>query len=204
MDALIPAGATSLYGGLNATDLLEPLSGLMDVTVFAPNNAAFRAIGSALANLTTEEISKILSYHVVNGTVGYSSSLQNNTRLNTLSGGQVTVYMGENGTVWVNNARVVTPDLLVANGVVHVIDQVLNPDNETAMPNITATAGAPGFTGATSATEDPFTSGVATATTTIPTGGATATTTTGAGVPMKTAAAGAAALFGAGAAVWNL
>lgn len=96
--------------------------------------------------------------------------------------------------------------MLVSNGVVHVIDNVLNPANSTARPDVTASAQQPAFTGASSATETPFTSGI-TATASAPTGGAGATATSSgpaeAGVPMQTAAVGAAALFGGAAVLAN-
>jgi uncharacterized surface protein with fasciclin (FAS1) repeats len=56
----------------------------------------------------------------VNGTVGYSSLLSNTT-LATLGGGSVTITVA-GGSVFVNSARVVMPNALVAGGVVHVID----------------------------------------------------------------------------------
>jgi uncharacterized surface protein with fasciclin (FAS1) repeats len=68
------------------------------------------------------EITSILTYHVVNGTVGYSSDLKNGTSLMTLEGGNVTITI-MNGTVFVNDAKVVVPNVLVAGGVVHVIDK---------------------------------------------------------------------------------
>ena len=57
----------------------------------------------------------------MNGTVGYSSSLENGTSLQTMGGSNVTIQVIDSN-VFVNGAKVVTPDLLVANGVVHVID----------------------------------------------------------------------------------
>jgi len=65
--------------------------------------------------------------------------------------------------VFVNSAKVIVPDVLVANGVVHVIDSVLNPNNTSAEPNPTTTSAA--FSGASSATDVPFTSGVSQSTT---------------------------------------
>lgn len=79
-----------------------------------------------------------------------------------VSGGSVTITV-ENGTVYVNSARVIVPDVLVANGVVHVIDGVLNPNNTAATPNPSTTSVA--FSGASSATDVPFTSGVVQSTT---------------------------------------
>ena len=46
--------------------------------------------------------------------------------LKTMNGANVTVRI-ENGNIFVNGAKVVTPNVLVGNGVVHVIDKyVLN------------------------------------------------------------------------------
>lgn len=117
------AGLTSLRGALNATELIEPVDTIRNVTIFAPSNEAFQNIGSALGNLSTEQISDILTYHVVNGTVGYSSGLENGTQLATVNGANLTITLQEDGGVFVNNARVITSDVLIANGVVHVIDE---------------------------------------------------------------------------------
>jgi hypothetical protein len=195
---------SSLYGALNATNLLGTVDGLKDVTIFAPNNAAFQRIGSALPNLTTEQITSILTYHVVQGSPGYSSTLANNTKLKTLQGTELTVRI-VNGSVLVNNAKVVTADVLIAGGVVHVIDNVLNPGNATA------TADGVGFAGASSVSNAPYTSGIPSATESVGGGAASATATAasssskaGAAAPMRTGAIGAAALFGAGAMFVNL
>ena len=59
---------------------------------------------------------------VVNGTVGYSSTLVNGTMLTSMSGMNLTITVS-NDSVFVNSAKVITPDVLVANGVVHVVDK---------------------------------------------------------------------------------
>jgi len=117
----VAANLTSATGALMSAGIVETLDDLMDVTVFVPNNEAFTAIGSALPNMTKEQLTSILEYHVVNGTVGYSSMLSNMS-LMTMGGMNVTISMS-NGSVFVNSAKVVTPNVLVANGVVHVIDK---------------------------------------------------------------------------------
>merc|ERR1711881_171662 len=66
-----------------------------------------------------------------------------------------------------NNARVVTPNVLIAGGVVHVIDNVLNPANATAQDDGDDEEGSGAFDGATPGDEAPFTSGVPEPTTTI-------------------------------------
>jgi uncharacterized surface protein with fasciclin (FAS1) repeats len=208
---LLAANLTSLYGALNATKLLSTVDGLKDVTIFAPSNAAFQDIGSALANASAASLASILTYHVVNGTLPYySTGLANGTSYQTVNGANLTVHLGANGSVFVNGAKVVTPNVLIAGGVVHVIDQVLNP-SATAAPAATATAGVVAFSGASSVTNVPFTSGVAAPTSVIGGGAATATsggggaggassTSSKAAAPKMTGVVGAAALFGAGAA----
>lgn len=95
---------------------------LSDVTIFAPTNAAFDAIGSAVGNLSKEQLSSILQYHVIKGTVAYSSLLTDGETVNTLQGEAVKITI-QDGTVFVNSAKVIMPDVLVSNGVVHVIDK---------------------------------------------------------------------------------
>ncbi|KAJ4322800.1 hypothetical protein N0V94_002180 [Neodidymelliopsis sp. IMI 364377] len=203
-DTLTTANLTSLRGALNATNLLEAVDTTPDVTIFAPSSQAIQDIGSALTNLSTEDISNILTYHVVNGTVGYSSGLENGTTLTTLNGQNLTITIGEGGRIFVNNARVTVADVLVANGVVHVIDEVLNPSNATiADPSDEEGEGA--FPGATPVSEVPYTSGQPSATTSIneeatsaAAPGATSSTA-GAPMAMKTGSVGMGALMGAAA-----
>jgi uncharacterized surface protein with fasciclin (FAS1) repeats len=216
-DTASAAGLTALVGALSAADLVDAVNTTPDVTIFAPNDDAFKAIGSALGDLSTKDLSNILQYHVISGTVGYSSDLQDGMKLQALNGDELEITI-QDGDVFVNSAKVVVPNALVANGVVHVIDAVLNPAS-TAAPSKSASAGVPAYSGASSVKSlGDLTTGVPKATTTIApdTGAGGATTTsgsagakstsspTGGAVPMMTGAVGAAALFGAGAVVMNL
>ncbi|OCL01494.1 Fasciclin-domain-containing protein [Glonium stellatum] len=210
-DSATATNLTALNGALNATSLTKTVNEAHDVTIFAPNNDAFQSIGSALENMTTNELTGILSYHVISGgKVGYSSTLINGTSLKTVQGGNITIHI-ENGTVFVNSAKVLTPDILVANGVIHIIDNVLNPNNTSVAPSSSATAGSPAYTSASKASGVPFTSGQPTPTTTInptsagagPASTRVSSSSKAAAVPMKTGAVGAAALFGAGAVLLN-
>ncbi|KAN0112317.1 Fasciclin domain containing protein [Hyaloscypha variabilis] len=191
---------TALAGALTQTNLVTTVNSLQDVTIFAPSNAAFQAIGSATSSLTTNELSSILEYHVIAGTVGYSTLLTSglaNETLPTVLGGEEVAIESVDKKVFVNSAQVTITDIIVANGVMHVIDNVLNPSNSTASPVVTASTQAVAFADVSSATNVPFTSGIS-ATTTAP----SASTMTAMAVGgMPSAAVGMAALFGAGAAV---
>ena len=57
------AGLSAVAGALTKANLVDALDSAMDVTVFAPNNAAFQAIGSATGNLSMADLANILEYH---------------------------------------------------------------------------------------------------------------------------------------------
>jgi len=194
----IAANLTSLAGALTTANLVTTVDNLKDVTIFAPSNAAFEAIGSAIGTLSVAQLTSILTYHVVSGVVGYSTLLSNTT-LTTVNGANVTITI-EDGSVFVNSAKVITPNVLIAGGVVHVIDSVLNPNNTMATPNPTTTSAA--FSGASSASVAPFTSGIK-ATTTIASSAtaspSSSTSAAGAAGAMPTGAMGLSALLGGAA-----
>ncbi|KAI0003569.1 FAS1 domain-containing protein [Xylariaceae sp. FL0662B] len=199
------ANLTAAAGAIREANLTDTLVDSNDITIFAPNNDAFEAISSLVGNITSEQLISIIGYHIVNSSVHYSTTLQNTT-LQTVSGQNITINV-INGTVFANSARVTVPDILAENGVIHVVDSVLNPNNTEAVPDETATTATPAFPGASSATTGiPFTSGIATPTTTYPAATSadiTTTTTEGAAMPMKTGAVGAVALFGGAAVLVN-
>lgn len=119
--------ATGLSAGLNAavaalvlTNLAQAVDAEGDITIFVPQNQAFRAIGSALIAASPEQLAEVLQYHVVNGTVLFSTQASNMT-VPSMQGNNITINVA-NETVFVNNAKVVLPNVIVANGVVHVID----------------------------------------------------------------------------------
>ncbi|KAL9629598.1 MAG: hypothetical protein Q9204_005176, partial [Flavoplaca sp. TL-2023a] len=145
----ISAGLSAVVGALTQAELVDTVQSLSDVTIFAPNNSAFNAIGSSLGNLSMEMLTDILTYHVVNGTVAYSSMLENDMTVPSLGGGELRISI-EGTDIFVNSAKVLIPNVLVANGVIHVIDNVLNPNNTETEPDTEAEVQTPAFEGATS------------------------------------------------------
>jgi uncharacterized surface protein with fasciclin (FAS1) repeats len=94
------------------------------VTYFIPNSAAALANASNIikVNGSSDDLKALFEYHIVPGFVGYSPLLTNGTSLKTAQGDNVTITV-QDGDIFVNSAKVVTSDWIVANGVVHVIDQ---------------------------------------------------------------------------------
>jgi uncharacterized surface protein with fasciclin (FAS1) repeats len=93
------------------------------LTAFIPNNDAFQAIGSVLASVSMKELAGILAYHIVPDVVGYSTDLVNGTKLPTASQGESLTIRSDGEDVFVNSAKVIVPNLLIKEGVVHVIDK---------------------------------------------------------------------------------
>lgn len=111
--------------------LVEALSAAGPFTVFAPTNDAFNALFAALgvtgiADLTAEQLTPILLYHVVSGNV-LASQVSTGTvpTLNTSS--NISIVAGSMGVQLNGSSNVVATDVQAANGVIHVIDAVLLP-----------------------------------------------------------------------------
>ena len=118
----------TLVTAVKAADLVETLSGPGPFTVFAPTDDAFAAlpagtVESLLQN--KEKLQAILTYHVVSGKV-MAADVVNLKSAKTVNGQDVTI-MVKDGTVMVDNAKVVMTDIECSNGVIHVIDAVILP-----------------------------------------------------------------------------
>lgn len=123
-ETAVDTGLTSLAGALEAADLVDGIDSLSDLTIFAPSNDAFKAIGSALGSLSQQDLVSILGYHVLNKQVRFSTDLlkADQTTFTTLQGQNITVRR-DGSQVFVNSAKVILTDVLTSNGVVHVLDK---------------------------------------------------------------------------------
>jgi uncharacterized surface protein with fasciclin (FAS1) repeats len=127
VDTAISAGFATLVTAVQAAGLEDALRGEGPLTVFAPTEAAFAALGeetlnSLLAN--PEGLADILLYHVVGAKV-YSANVPTGP-VETLNGASATIAM-DAGNLQIDGANIVTTDIVTANGVIHVIDAVILP-----------------------------------------------------------------------------
>jgi transforming growth factor-beta-induced protein len=109
-------------------NLVGTLSGPGPFTIFAPTNAAFEELFTTLgvtgvADLTAEQLTPILMYHVVSGNVR-SSDLSAGS-VETLNG-PIVIALSPSPTIN-GTSNIVATDVQATNGVVHVIDEVLLP-----------------------------------------------------------------------------
>ncbi len=138
--ALAAGQFTTLASLLAKAGLADTLSSGGPFTVFAPTDAAFAKVPKAtLAALARKPalLRSVLLYHVVPGSVT-ASNVAKLGSAKTLEGSPVLIRVDKGG-VFVNQARVTTPDVLASNGVIHVVDKVLIPPK-----NIVQTAKAAG------------------------------------------------------------
>jgi uncharacterized surface protein with fasciclin (FAS1) repeats len=118
----------TLVAALEKADLVDTLKGAGPYTVFAPTDAAFAKLPKgALEDLLKdqEKLAAVLTYHVVPGKV--MSADVKPGKVKTVQGQPLTLAT-KNGSVTVNDARVIKTDVTASNGVIHVIDSVVLPD----------------------------------------------------------------------------
>jgi uncharacterized surface protein with fasciclin (FAS1) repeats len=128
---------------VTTAELVEALSGEGPFTVFAPTDDAFAAALEALGItaeqlLASEDLTSILTYHVVAGKLMAADVLAaveaggGTAMVETLNGASISVSVVDGNVVIDGTATVVAVDLEAGNGVVHVIDAVILPP---ATPN---------------------------------------------------------------------
>jgi uncharacterized surface protein with fasciclin (FAS1) repeats len=122
------------------------------LTVFAPNDAAFKASGfadvAAINAVPAATLKSILEYHVLGSKVSASAiPTAANTPQQTLlaTNGKVFITKDASG-VSVNGKKVITADVAADNGVIHVINGVLMPPAGSVVDLVTTSSSAPSFT----------------------------------------------------------
>jgi uncharacterized surface protein with fasciclin (FAS1) repeats len=119
---------STLVAAVKKAGLVDTLNSAQNITVFAPDNAAFAKIPAATLDKVLDnkaELTKILTYHVASGRYT-PAQLASGTAIKTLEGGTVMPTMA-NGTYTVNGANVVCGNVQTANATVYIIDTVLMP-----------------------------------------------------------------------------
>lgn len=107
--------------------LVPTLEGDGPFTLFAPVDTAFAAISETLAGLTSEQVTEVLTYHVI-ASKALSGDLSDGQTIETFQGEDITVAIDASGTVTINGSvNVTSVDIEGTNGVIHLIDGVLLP-----------------------------------------------------------------------------
>ncbi len=124
----------TLVAALQAADLVDALAGDGPFTVFAPTDDAFAklphgTVETLLKSENREKLTAILTYHVVPGRVSASQAARL-TGAGTLNGQRLAIER-DHGSLRIDEATVISADVGASNGVIHVIDSVLLPTEES-------------------------------------------------------------------------
>lgn len=119
---------TDLAHAADVAGLTSTLNSASAVTLFAPDNSAFKDLGKGnyktlMANRA--DLAKVLKYHVVKGRVT-PAELAEHKPLRTLAG--LPVHPVKSGSVYkVNGVPVICGNLQAANATIYIVNQVLVP-----------------------------------------------------------------------------
>ena len=144
VDTAVAAGDfDTLLAAVEAAGLTQTLKSRGPFTVFAPTEKAFKSLPkgtlqSLLKPENKEQLKAILTYHVVPGRVSAREAygLNNAATVN----GQRLGITRRDGKLVIGKAKIVATDVNCSNGVIHVIDQVLLPE-ESRIPAVAEKAG---------------------------------------------------------------
>jgi uncharacterized surface protein with fasciclin (FAS1) repeats len=121
---------TTLVAALKAADYVTAVANPGPLTVFAPTNDAFAKLPPGTVEELVKpakqaELKEIVKYHATTS-VYEAKDLKDGMVLGMSNGKKVTIKVMPDGTITVNDAKILA-SVRASNGVVHVIDGVLLP-----------------------------------------------------------------------------
>lgn len=131
VDTAVEAGSfTTLVAAVKAAGLVDTLKGAGPFTVFAPTDAAFAKLPAGTVEMLLKPENKaklvaMLTYHVVPGKVMSGDITGKKLEAKTVQGSSVSINATKG--VMVDEASVTSADIETSNGVIHVIDTVIQP-----------------------------------------------------------------------------
>lgn len=110
----------SLGASLRGGGIAGMVNATGDITLFVPTNDAFDKVSSIFRKASSDFYRNLLNYHVLDKVL-YSRDWDNRS-ISTFDGKTANLRL-RNGIAFVNQARVEVTDVLLNNGVMHVIDR---------------------------------------------------------------------------------
>jgi len=125
---------STLVAALSKAGLVDTFNGAQRFTVFAPTNAAFDEAAKQLhfrngkelvSELDVRTLTAVLTYHVIAGDTKAESVVAAD-QLRMLSGVAADVSL-RGGKAYIDDAEILSTDILASNGVIHVLGGVMLP-----------------------------------------------------------------------------
>lgn len=104
------------------------------VTAFIPTNAAFKEMPEEqfeylLDPQNRQELRKFLKRHIIPTEVP-SIQFENNQIIETVSEEEITIGTGMGDLIYVGGAEIVKADVMASNGVIHIVNSVIEPTKD--------------------------------------------------------------------------
>jgi len=121
-----------LAAAVKAAGLTKTLRGRGPFTVFAPTNAAFeklpkRTLEDLFKPENKKKLAEVLTCHVMRGKV-LAADVAELENAKTLQGLQAKIAVSKRG-VKIDRAKIIESDIIAKNGVIHVVDAVILPQD---------------------------------------------------------------------------
>ncbi|KAF9882027.1 fasciclin domain-containing protein [Colletotrichum karsti] len=150
---------SGLDSALRKVSLWQELDKTPNVTCLGPNTAAFNSAGNPEKNLNQTALTDALLFHTL-PQVAYSNFLTDGQEFMSLGNVTVRVTVKDN-QIWFNDAKVVQPNVLTNNGLIHVLDRVMSAEGkpDTSSSPSSTSGSSPSSTSSPSPTGTPPNSG---------------------------------------------
>ena len=121
--------------------LTDELAGPGPMTVFAPTDAAFKALGAEkIKELKADpvKLERVLKAHIVDDTIMLTDISADPVEFDTVGDTVLTLERDDMGQMTASNMAVSRGDIVTSNGVIHVLDSVIIPeyDENSVIPNV--------------------------------------------------------------------
>jgi uncharacterized surface protein with fasciclin (FAS1) repeats len=128
------------------------------LTVFAPTDAAFQALGESTLNYllnNLDDLESTLLYHVIAGAevTSIDAIAAAGTSVEMANGDEAMISLGDAGLM-IDSSNIVTTDIVASNGIIHVIDSVLSAPSVASAPLAVTLASNGSFTSLSQAIEN--------------------------------------------------
>lgn len=120
---------STLVAAITAAGISDVLATDGPFTVFAPTDSAFAdlpagTVDELLEPENSEQLQNVLASHVVLG-INSAADLEDGMIVTTLNEQELEVSISDDGTVMIGNSTVIEADIEASNGVIHVVDTVI-------------------------------------------------------------------------------
>jgi uncharacterized surface protein with fasciclin (FAS1) repeats len=122
-------GLKTLLKAMRSLGLTEVLSGNGPFTLFAPVDEAFTRLPSQTIEVLFRDrllLNDILTHHLVKDKI-MTPDLEDKQSLKSVSGGRLQITKTKDD-FYISGARVLQSDIACTNGIIHIIDAVLIPE----------------------------------------------------------------------------